>query len=95
MIAGPCCHVLRQRFYKGRLTYHSIPKGMHEAKMTFELEPNGVGTRLRLVGDAKPAGVLRLMEPLMGLRMRPHLRDLAGGTSASCDPEYPWSTSRR
>jgi len=39
-----------------RVTYHSIPKGMREANMTFELQPDGATTRVRIVGDAQPRG---------------------------------------
>src|SRR5438105_2558062 len=53
-----------------RLTYHSVPKGMRDARMTFELEPAGATTKIRLIGAARPAGLLKLMEPLMTLRMK-------------------------
>jgi hypothetical protein len=62
-----------------RLTYHSVPKGMRDARMTFELEPAGSSTRVTLVGVAQPAGLMKLMEPMMPLRMRPHLRDVSDG----------------
>ena len=62
-----------------RLTYHSVPKGMHEARMSFELEPVGGSTRVRMVGEARPAGLMKLMEPMMPLRMKPHFRDLVVG----------------
>jgi carbon monoxide dehydrogenase subunit G len=62
-----------------RVTYHSVPKGMHEARMTFELEATGGSTRVRIVGVARPAGLLKLMEPMMPLRMKPHIRDVAAG----------------
>src|SRR5919204_2317477 len=32
-----------------RLTYHSVPKGMHDARMTFELESNGDSTRVTVI----------------------------------------------
>jgi carbon monoxide dehydrogenase subunit G len=62
-----------------RVTYHSVPKGMDEARMSFELEATGGSTRVRIVGVARPAGLLKLMEPMMSLRMKPHLRDVAAG----------------
>lgn len=62
-----------------RLAYHSVPKGMRDAMMIFELEEQGTRTRVRIIGDAHPKGAMRLMEPLMGLRMRPHLRDVSAG----------------
>lgn len=62
-----------------RLTYHSVPRGMRDARMTFELEPVGDSTKVRIVGVALPAGMMKLMEPVMSLRMKPHLRDVAEG----------------
>jgi carbon monoxide dehydrogenase subunit G len=62
-----------------RLTYHSVPKGMRDARMTFELEPAGGSTKVTVTGVAQPAGVMKLMEPVMSLRMRPHLRDVEEG----------------
>jgi carbon monoxide dehydrogenase subunit G len=62
-----------------RITYHSVPKGMHDACMTFELEAAGDSTKVRLIGVARPAGMMRLMEPLMPLRMKPHFYDISQG----------------
>jgi uncharacterized protein YndB with AHSA1/START domain len=62
-----------------RLTYHSTPKGMRSAEMTFDLSPDGSGTRIRIVGSAEPGGLMKLVEPLMGLRMRPHFAELEKG----------------
>ena len=62
-----------------RLTYHSVPRGMHDARMSFELEPTGSSTKVILIGIARPAGVMKLIEPMMSLRMRPHMRDLSEG----------------
>jgi uncharacterized protein YndB with AHSA1/START domain len=62
-----------------RLTYHSLPKGMHDARMTFELESAGDSTRVTVIGVARPAGMMKLMEPVMTLRMRPHMRDVSEG----------------
>ena len=62
-----------------RVTYHSVPKGMHEARMSFELEAAGGSTKVRMVGVARPAGFMKLMEPMMPLRMKPHFRDVAAG----------------
>ncbi|MFN2582182.1 MAG: SRPBCC family protein [Candidatus Dormibacteria bacterium] len=59
------------------VVYHSTPKGMHQATMAFHVEPTGLGTCVRIIGDAAPKGVMKLMEPMMGLRMRPHLRDVS------------------
>ena len=62
-----------------RLTYHSVPRGMHDARMSFVLEPAGSSTKVTLIGVARPAGVMKLIEPMMSLRMRPHMRDLSEG----------------
>jgi uncharacterized protein YndB with AHSA1/START domain len=64
-----------------RVVYHSIPKGMRDATMSFELQAEGGATSVRITGDAEPRGLMKAMEPLMGLRMRPHLRDVAAGIS--------------
>ena len=62
-----------------RLSYHSVPKGLKEANMIFELSASGAGTRIRMAGEALPAGLMRLMEPMMGMRMKPHFKDLEEG----------------
>jgi uncharacterized protein YndB with AHSA1/START domain len=62
-----------------RLTYHSAPKGMRDANMTFELAPAEGGTRVRMIGAVEPAGLMKLMEPLMPLRMKPHFAELEKG----------------
>jgi carbon monoxide dehydrogenase subunit G len=68
-----------------RLTYHSVPKGMRDARMTFELEPVGGSTKVRIVGLVQAAGLMKLMEPVMPLRMRPHLRDVGEGIKRELD----------
>ena len=35
-----------------RLVYHSIPKGMEQATMAFELAESGTATRVRIVGES-------------------------------------------
>jgi uncharacterized membrane protein len=62
-----------------RLTYHSVPKGMQDARMTFELEAAGSSTKVTIIGVAQPAGMMKLVEPIMPFRMRPHLRDIRDG----------------
>ena len=62
-----------------RLTYHSVPKGMHDARMSFELEAAGSSTKVTVIGVAQPAGIMKVIAPIMPLRMRPHLRDVSEG----------------
>ena len=62
-----------------RLVYHSIPKGMEQATMAFELAESGTATRVRIVGEAKPKGAMRLLGPLMAMRMKPHMADVEKG----------------
>jgi uncharacterized protein YndB with AHSA1/START domain len=62
-----------------RLVYHSMPKGMEQATMAFELADSGTATRVRIVGEAKPKGAMKLLEPMMVMRMKPHLADLETG----------------
>lgn len=59
------------------LTYLSNTMG--EAKMRFMLEPAGSGTSVQIIGEADPPGLMRLLDPLMGMMMRSHFRDLAAG----------------
>lgn len=62
-----------------RVTYHSVPKGMRDASMTFDLAANGANTTVRVAGDVWPKGLMKLMEPLMRMRMRPHIADICEG----------------
>lgn len=50
-----------------------------DGRMTFELEPVATGTRVRLVAEAFPRGLMKLMDPLMGVMMGSHISDLAKG----------------
>ena len=50
-----------------------------EGRMTFDLEPASTGTRVRLVAEAFPGGLMKVMDPLMGLMMGSHVSDLAKG----------------
>ena len=52
---------------------------MQDARMTLELEAVGDSTRIKVIGVARPAGLMKLMEPMMALRMRPHMRDVSEG----------------
>src|SRR5437660_982629 len=63
------------------LTYASGAMG--SAAMSFELIPTPSGTRVHLVGEAHPPGVMKLIEPVMTLMMRPHFRDMAEGSSVN------------
>jgi hypothetical protein len=74
-----------------RVTYHSVPKGMQDARMTFELESTGDSTRVTVIGLARPAGMMKLMEPLMILRMRPHMRDVSEGIKRELEVAAPAS----
>ncbi len=50
-----------------------------DGRATFELEPAPVGTSVRLVAEAFPRGLMKLMFPLMGVMMGSHFSDLATG----------------
>jgi uncharacterized protein YndB with AHSA1/START domain len=60
-----------------RITYRSNTMGA--ASMTFELQPNASSTRITLTGQADPPGLMKLLDPVMGLMMRGHFRDLVEG----------------
>lgn len=82
-----------------RLTYHSVPRLMKDARMTFELEAVGDSTRVKVIGVARPAGLMRLMEPMMVLRMRPHMRDVSEGIKRELErtgpgPDIPQTEQR-
>lgn len=62
-----------------RLTYHSVPKGMSDATMSFELSDSGKGTLVRVVGEVETRGAMKLLEPMMAMRMKPHLADVEKG----------------
>src|SRR5207248_2267916 len=62
-----------------RVVYRS--NAMGAASMTFELEPDGSGTRVKVIGQANPPGVLKLIDPVMGLIMGRHFDDMAEGIS--------------
>lgn len=59
------------------LSYASNSVG--SAAMKFELSPTPSGTRIHLIGEAHPTGLMTLMAPVMTMMMRRHLRDLADG----------------
>jgi carbon monoxide dehydrogenase subunit G len=51
-----------------------------DGRMTFDLQPVGPGrTRVELVAEAHPTGVMALLAPLMRPMMRSHIDDLAKG----------------
>ncbi|HUS17933.1 MAG TPA: SRPBCC family protein [Chloroflexia bacterium] len=50
-----------------------------DGRMTFDLEPTAGGTQIRLVAEAQPTGLMKLMAPLMTPMMRKHIGDLAVG----------------
>ena len=52
---------------------------MGAATMTFDLEPNGSGTRVTVTGQANPPGLMKVVDPVMGLIMRPHMDDIVRG----------------
>ena len=54
-------------------------------RMVFDLEPSGAGATVRLVAEAHPTGLMKLMVPFMTLMMRPHVRDLAAGLKRELD----------
>ena len=56
-----------------------VSNTMGAASMTFELEPNNTGTRVTMIGRANPPGLMKLIDPVMGLMMRRHFDDLAEG----------------
>ena len=60
-----------------RITYRSNTMGA--ASMTFELQPHASGTLITLIGQADPPGLMKLFDPVMGLMMRGHFRDLVEG----------------
>ena len=60
-----------------RITYRSNTMGA--ASMTFELQPHASGTQINLIGRADPPGLMKLIDPVMGLMMRGHFRDLVEG----------------
>jgi uncharacterized protein YndB with AHSA1/START domain len=60
-----------------RITYRSNTMGA--ASMTFELQPHPNGTLITLTGQAHPPGLMQLFDPLIGLMMRGHFRDLVEG----------------
>jgi uncharacterized protein YndB with AHSA1/START domain len=60
-----------------RITYRSNTMGA--ASMTFELQPHTSGTLITLRGEAHPPGLMQLFDPLIGLMMRGHFRDLVEG----------------
>jgi len=62
-----------------RMTYRSNTMG--SASMTFEFEPEASGTRVTVVGRADPPGLMKLIDPLMGLMMGRHFDDLVAGIS--------------
>jgi polyketide cyclase/dehydrase/lipid transport protein len=49
------------------------------AAMKFEVTPTPSGTRIHLIGEAFPTGIMNLLEPVMTIMMRRHFRDLADG----------------
>jgi uncharacterized protein YndB with AHSA1/START domain len=60
-----------------RITYRS--NAMGAASITFDLQPHPSGTLITLTGRADPPGLMKLFDPVMGLIMRGHFRDLAEG----------------
>ena len=52
---------------------------MGAASMSFELEPSEGGTRIRMMGRASPPGLLKVLDPIMGVMMRRHFDDMAEG----------------
>lgn len=65
-----------------RVTYQS--KTM-DGRMLFDIEPKGQGSGVRLVAEAHPKGLMKLMTPFMTAMMRPHIRDLAKGIKRELD----------
>ena len=47
--------------------------------MAFDIEPAGGRTSIRLLAQAHPTGMMRLLAPLMQPMMRRHIHDLAEG----------------
>jgi uncharacterized protein YndB with AHSA1/START domain len=60
-----------------RIVFRSNTMGA--ASMTFDLQPHPSGTLITLAGRADPPGLLKLFDPIMGLLMRGHFRDLVEG----------------
>jgi carbon monoxide dehydrogenase subunit G len=59
-----------------RLVYKSHSM---DGSMTFDMEPEADGTKIRLVAEAHPQGLMKLMAPLMTPMMRGHIHDLSDG----------------
>ena len=70
-----------------RVVYLSNTMGA--ATMTFELQPDAAGTRVKIIGEANPPGLLRLMDPLLSMMMRRHMDDLVWGISRELRTEMP------
>jgi uncharacterized protein YndB with AHSA1/START domain len=70
-----------------RITYRSNTMGA--ASMTFELQPHASGTHITLTGQADPPGLMKLFDPVMGLMMRGHFRDLAEGIKRELRTDAP------
>lgn len=77
----------------GRVAYHSVPKGMHGATMIIELESSATGTLVRVIGDAHPKGVMKVLEPMMRMRMAPHLNDVLEGISRELGAQVQSATA--
>ena len=74
-----------------RVVYQSNTMG--SASMTFEFQPDGTGTRVRVIGQANPPGLLKLIDPLMGLMMARHFDDLAAGIARELNTPVRSETS--
>ncbi len=70
-----------------RVTYRSNTMGA--ASMTFEIQQHANGTRVTLIGQADPPGLLKLFDPVMWLMMRGHMRDLVDGIQRELRPVLP------
>jgi hypothetical protein len=70
-----------------RLVYLSNTMG--SATTIFELEPDGTGMRVKVIGQANPPGLRKLIDPLMAMMMRPHLNDVVAGIAREPGTEQP------
>jgi len=65
-----------------RLTYRADSM---DGRMTFTLQPKNGGTMIELEAEAHPAGLQRLLAPVMTPVMRRHIGDLAIGIARELD----------